>query len=337
MKRLLRYADVASLSCKWLLATILLFQMSASGQDLVQIPVQVTTPSRRSDFQMWMPDKNALRQLEDERGDSAIRLVRSERCTDCRGSRTFVFEVRNRMLAIPTEFIISNEAAQVDEVRVGPKGLAIIVGRQDNFYSLISLVEMKTGKVVREFFAFRPVISDDAGLIAFVKPFPTRSQTASFVYVVYDVAAMESGLIGNDFDRLTNMLNAGQILFPKGATQRDIHVANSVDAHYRGSRSFYWLGGERVLAFGDTWREQKSLVVADLRQGVKVPKMFVTPLLTERILFASECPTSYLYNAFEIVGVDAIAGESHAVLVSVEASSCRLQGSQFKVRLDEMR
>ena len=236
-----------------------------------------------------------------------VSLLRTE-CETCPAGPTFVLDVSDERRGTEQQFKLSNGAGQLDEIRIAPNAIAILIGRVDANTSYITLMDLGSGGVRKEFYAFAPCVSDDNRLIAFVKPYPLHfTPGVSNEYMVYDVEALWPGGADEKPAGLAASMNAGHPIYPEAATSRygDNILANLGEVHSWGSEGFYWLGGEHILAFADHWHSSVSLVLADLRGGIPHPLVTVQPLDNEKVANVETC-AQYADHLGSTFGVDAV-------------------------------
>jgi hypothetical protein len=284
------------------------------------------------------PDQQ--RQLTTESGDIRLSLLRAEPCVGCPAGRTFVFELNDKPKGSLRQFRLSNETSQIDEIRIASSLIAIVIGRVQSSISLVTLMDLNRGSVFKAFDAFDPCVSDDNRLIAFVKPYPIHfTPGVSNEYLVYDVG---SGRAGSEAGKAVGLNRQVSVVYPVYPPEAqnvagDNIMRDTAESHSWGSDGFFWLGGEHVLAFVDSWHSRDSLVVADLRGGVEHPVVSVEPLETAKIVDPGRCSDyeGRLQHAFTVIGIrrKSLDPLTFALDLRTNSPSCPLRVSEISVAL----
>lgn len=258
------------------------------------------------------------RPLVTEANGLRMELVRTEPCTQCPSVNRFVFRVSSRAGGTVSEFAVSNETAQVDEIRLRGSRLAIIVGRVMSNVSVVTIADHAKGLILDTFYCFDPAISPDGGLIAFVKSYPLHFVAGtSDEYLMYGVdAGPQKNRTLKTSDSVASSVDVGLPFFPPGSDNRpgDNLNVERAQRHALSSNGIFWLDGRR-LAFADHWQSRNWLVFVDLRHGPDSPKTVIKPIDTSYVIDAERCATyaSHLDHAFQVRQIEDASDRSGAL------------------------
>lgn len=269
------------------------------------------------------PGRNRPAGAESE--DWRISFIGAEPCQDCSSGKLFLFEARDKRTGTTKQFRIANETFQIDETRLVPGARVVVVGRAAAYIYTVTVVDLKAARVLDWFLCFRPSVSDDNRLVAYVKLYPIHfMKGVSNEYLVYDLTANpQENRVGRGNAHSGEQLNidlavdVGLPLYPAGSknTRGDNILDDESLAHGDASYEFFWLNGNHILGFADRWQGVNRLILADLRGGVRKPQVTVIPIDTEQIVDTTRCKdyaAEHPEYAFYVSGISfAGGGEEH--------------------------
>lgn len=245
-----------------------------------------------------------------ETNDVRISLKKNEPCERRPIMGCFVFEVMNKRKGTRSEFVLENEIAQVDEIHAISTSKVAVIGRVMSDVSMVTLVDVRTGKVMDSFYCFFPAVSENKQLVAYVKIFPRHfTEGVSAQYLIYDFRRTPEE---NRPSRvpLDDRYDVGVPVFPPGSANRpgDNIGLPETETHMWGSRGFFWSKGSQKVAFADSAHGKITLVVADISSGVKAAKVWTKDLPINEIVDLACCQGTEegcrrLENAFHVAHI----------------------------------
>lgn len=245
--------------------------------------------------------------------DSAFRvsLVRREPCRDCPSVSRFVFEVTNKAEELTGMFVLENETAQVDEIRLAVNGKLVVIGRVLANTNIVTIGDLQTAKTVDYFFCFRPALSPDNRFIAYVKVYPAHfSENVSAQYLLYDLQNQPKENRRGKVS-LENHIDVGHAFFPAESRNEPGDNLNVPPdrQHTMASQAFYWSRDSKTLLFVDRADRTNSAVFANISGWPNAPSVNVVPLQTQELVDPERCHEfqDRLEEAFHAVGVTWVA------------------------------
>ena len=140
----------------------------------------------------------------------------------------------------------------------------------------MSVVDLKTQKVIDSFYCFYPSVSPDGQFVAYNEWFPLHPDPyhPSSVYYIYDLTKApdenrmkpEPNQKGNP-----NPFDAGCPVYPKGSGRKPASnlVEDPTLAHSMVSRGMFWLDHEHIFTFVDQCSGINKIVMVDVTQGIR--------------------------------------------------------------------
>lgn len=235
------------------------------------------------------PANQRARSAETE--DVRVTLKRREPCGRCPGSGRMIFEVMNKRTGTKTGFLLENETAQVDDIRIIGRSKTVVVGRVLPNTSIVNVVDQATGKLIDVFYGFSPTISKNNQIVVYVKVFPVHFvEGVSAEYLVYDFTRTPEENRGSKIS-LDNHTDVGLPIFPPGSTNRpgDNVAVEEPQRHTMASDGFFWSSDSKKIAFADRSNGKNSLVVVDISPGLKTPHAETTSISTPEVVDLDRC------------------------------------------------
>ena len=226
-----------------------------------------------------------------ETEDVRISLKRKEECKKCPSGRRLVFEVKNKRQGTSSEFVLENEIAQVDELHAISPSKGAVIGREMCDARMVTIVEVKTGKLIDSFYCFRPSVSPNKELVAYEKLFPLHFMGGvSAEYLVYDFAHTPTEN-RNAKVPVDNRMAVGLPVFPPGSLNLpgDNITVDEPQRHTMASDSFFWSTDSKKIAFVDRSNAKNSFVVVDISSGVRTPIIWTKTLEADEIVDVAHC------------------------------------------------
>lgn len=266
-----------------------------------------------------------------------VTLIGREPCAKCPSVSRFVFEIRDKKGVAPKKtFVLSNETAQVDEIRLTPFGRLVVIGRVLANTSMVTLVDVRSGEVLDSFFCFSPALSPDGRFVSYVKVYPAHfTEGVSAQYVLYDFASKPQEN-RNGRVSLNNRIDVGLALFPPGSKNEpgDNLTVPLDKRHTMASDAFYWRRDNKTLLFADRANGENWIIVADLSAWPQPPVVRAVPLNTLDIVDMKMCQEfrNRAAEAFHIVGVRWLgARETLVGFRSLSPTCLRRQSIRFSI------
>ncbi len=223
----------------------------------------------------------------------AVSLERARPCPVCPAGVSFEFSVTDRLTGTVSRFTLANAMSGVTEIRV-PRGgnTAALVERSQEGWAFVTVVALPSGRVRDAFLCVWPSFSPGDRFMAFRKWFPAHLPPEvhfSDEYLIYDLM---KGPLENRAPGPGCPCGPGFVLYPPGALNGTgpniVRGRGSGRAHRIASTSFFWLGADTV-AFVDRYRGVNRLIVADLRRGVRDPRVNAVPLAASGLVDFTTC------------------------------------------------
>lgn len=288
-------------------SSILLTQACLNAQTRTLSPTPPAT-ARLDTQPSYTGEFNPERQkpLRAESSAWAISLVSSGPPEVHGAARTFLFRVKRKPTGAQSEFRISNETAQVDEIHVVHESRVVVIGRILANTCIINLIDLSTGALLDSIWCFRPAVSPDRRLVAYVKVYPAHFvQGESAQYLLYDLTATPAAN-KTDPHRTSDHINVGLPIFPEGSANApgDNTGVAEEHRHWMASVGFSWVDNT-TLAFADGHRGMNRLVVVSLANGIRRPQVSVTPIDAQDVVDLSKCPdyTHKPEHAFSVIDI----------------------------------
>jgi len=241
-------------------------------------------------------------QVSADSGRWAVSLRAAEACRNCPSGVAFVFEARDKLTAQVTRFRLANETSRIDEVRIVGPGGVVVVGRFQRS-SVVTIVGLPGGHTLDTFLCGEPVFSPDDRLLAFLKWAPAHFPPdvgASEEYLAYDLTR------NADYNRANLKAgvryDAGWAVYPPGATNAEfdnILRGSAVAGAHAIVSPLAWLDGRDTFAFVDRCRGVNRLILADVREGVRHPRVRAFPLDASQLVDLPSCKTRVAPSDFE--------------------------------------
>lgn len=236
--------------------------------------------------------------VEAESPEWRIELSKTESSPECPSQ--FLFQVRNKESGANSHFTICNGSLQVDEVDIISGTRALILSRASANFPEATVVELPSGKVVDHFASFRPALSRDHHLLAFLKDFPGHPGPVEITdeYIVYDLT--RSATYNRPQFKPGVTYDTGWPVYPLGATNAagENILPQGSPYHSLASQRLFWLG-HYTLAFADFFEGQNRLVVVSLSHGVKDPEVRTLDLDPTELVDLDRCKKASAPSDFE--------------------------------------
>lgn len=297
------------------------------------------------------PDYGFIHQDPPRRAESAGVVVRLTNFRVFKNPSTknydaeFDFEVERAGDDAKHRFSIADRnLTQLDRMHIVDPSRLLLIGRFSSGAYCMMVLELPEGRIVDRFLGRWPEVSPDNQLVAFVKFSPLRLHDVTAVYLVYDLRkSPDSNRTYQATDELVRDEIAGLPIYPEGS--RNLPGDNIGIPEERGheisSDGFFWLDA-RTLAFVDRYKGKNSLVIADLSQGLRAPRLSVREIDTRDAIDPEEVP-EYMARrperAFRVTSISFADADREEVRLGVKPiDSLRLPESRFfNLRLPEFR
>lgn len=265
------------------------------------------------------------RALSAETEDVRVTLKRREPCRRCPGSGRMIFEVVNKRAGTKTGFVLENETAQVDDVRIISASKTVVVGRVLPNTSIVNVVDHATGRLIDSFYGFSPATSKNNQMVVYVKVFPVHFvEGVSAEYLVYDLTRGPEENRGSKVS-LDNHIDVGQPIFPPGSANRpgDNLAVEEPQRHTLGSNGFFWSGDSEKIAFADRSNGKNSVVVVDISSGLKAPAVWTKTLDAEDIVDLARCGDykEHPEHAFHVSEIFYPRGNNAPVIIQLSSAN----------------
>ncbi len=230
-----------------------------------------------------------------------ITMDGSEPCNKCPGGRADVFTAVKREGGESYQIRLTKPPGQVDELDVVGESRLAVFGRNTTNAALVNVLELPGGTELDSFMCYDPSLSPDHRFLAYLKLFPGHPGPVDITneYVVYDLTQSPAS---NRFNLRQGVgYDAGMPVYPPGATNAtgEFVASDEWSAHVLVSEGLFWLGQTDAVAFADRWRGAINLVVADVSQGVRQPKVEVHPLDSGKIVDMASCRNKVAPSDFD--------------------------------------
>nr|WP_321476990.1 hypothetical protein [uncultured Paludibaculum sp.] len=199
------------------------------------------------------------------------------------------------MSGATSQLTLQNETAQIDRLLLLSQSRTLIEGHMNGSVSIITVLDNSSGQVLGSLLCFVPSVSPDGTWLAYVKVYPLHFTDVSNEYYVANLnQRFVKGSIPPSHD---NRIPIGQRIYPATADEGE---------HSWGSNKLFWVGAQNTLAFGDHWKGENQLVIADLRGHRAAPKVSVHRLESRLYVKESSCEEyrGRFGRAFFIGGVE---------------------------------
>jgi hypothetical protein len=232
--------------------------------------------------------------------DWTISLSGSVSCDQCFGGKAWVIKAAKRD-GKTYEIRVTKSPVQVDELALVDESKLVVFGRDTENAVVVNVLGLPEGVELDSFMCYTPALSPDHRFLTYVKMFPGHPGPVEITneYIAYDLTESAAS---NRVDLGRGMLSdAGIPFYPPGATNApgEFTAPDEWSAHVMVSRGLFWLGRTDNVAFVDRWRGTNSVIVADLSQGVRHPKMTVQALDTGTIVDLADCRNKVAPSDFE--------------------------------------
>lgn len=252
-------------------------------------------------------------------GKIRIYLKSKEHCTACPTGERLQFGVQ-RSDGENGDFFLANDTAQVDALYIVGTSEGIVVGRVLASTSIISLVNIESGKLLDSFYCFSPSVSPNKKYIAFEKVFPAHfNANVSAEYMLYNLqkSPQENRQVGTS---INNKIDVGTAIYPPGSRNTlgdNLSIAGRA-RHTMLSDTYYWSAGSSRVAFADRSGGKLSIVLVHLEEsGVKVNNI---GLNTSGIVQVDRCP-EFRSNPEESLRVSKIIFLPNKSFLKIQISS----------------
>lgn len=230
-----------------------------------------------------------------------ITLSDSVACDRCPGGKAWVFTAVRKDNDESYKIRLTNSPTQVDELDIVRESRLVIFGRNTADAVLVNIVELPKGGELDNFMCYDPVLSFDHRFVAYLKPFPGHPGPIDITneYAVYDLT--ESAASNRLHLKDGIVYDAGIPVYPPGATNAtgEFAAPDEWSAHVIASAGLFWLSQTDKVAFVDRWRGTDSLVIADVGQGLRQPKLNVQALNTGNMVDMADCRDKVAPSDFE--------------------------------------
>jgi hypothetical protein len=221
-----------------------------------------------------------------------LSLIANKACLQCLNGRLLSFRIVNRRAGTASRFDLKNMTAQAENLYIVGRDRAAILGLAGAGASIITIIALPSGRVIDTVEGVWASVSPNHRFAVFREWFPRmipEGLLVSDVYLAYDLARGPRYNRGQPGPQ--NAYNAGWPLYPHGTGS---HTVNIISARHAGSQhrissdGFFWLGGNTV-AFTDSWHDATSLVVANLSQGIRKPRVAAETIDTRSLIDFAKC------------------------------------------------
>lgn len=251
------------------------FKLALMVLTILASPILAISPNQETAF-----DPARQRSLGVEDAEFKVALARRDACTNCPSVSRFVFMIKEKAKGEQRTFALENETAQVDEVHLTTSGILVVVGRVLANTNIVTLVDLRAGRLRDAFFCYNPKVSPDGRFVAYVKVFPAHfAKGVSAIYVLYDLGESPAGNRPQGVS-IENRIDVGRAFFPIGSRNRpgDNLNVDPVESHTMASESFYWSADSRGLAFADRAEERNWIVQLESPERPAIRKVAIETL-----------------------------------------------------------
>jgi hypothetical protein len=195
------------------------------------------------------------------------------------------------------------------------------------------VLDLDGSSEIDKFHGERFALSPDKQLLMYVKSYPRMAFGASNEYLVYDLTAAPqvNRVSGEVVAEKTE--SVGIPVFPTDSLNvpgDNLGVPRTL-VHSWGSPGFFWLGNENVVAFGDYNQGALSLVVIDMRRGVRNRIVRLQPVNGPSLFDSALVCRKFQQEGYELRLWDIAPSQNSPEDVSVEIRSADERCGRFDI------
>jgi hypothetical protein len=272
-------------------------------------------------------DPTRQQKLSIEASGVTVKLRERVPCQTCPSRSRFILQSVQK--GTKRRLVLENETAQIDDLRLAEGHKLVIFGRVLANTSIVTIIDILSGKEVDSFFCFKPNLSPDGRFIVFEKVYPAHfTPGTSAQYLIYEIE------VGSERNRrsgipIDNRIDVGQPVFPSDAQNKpgdNINVPHD-EQHTRVSTEFFWSKDSSLVMFLDRAQGTNSLVLVDVSGWPQAPGIRTVPLETARIVDPERCPNyeGRLEAAFHVVDIAAQADRQVTLRFRSHVAGCLRQ------------
>jgi len=271
-----------------------------------------TTRGQETGQDAWRAGSASLFQPQFQRNVSdmskgwRVTLTAWKPCPEALSNECFYFTIGQETGMQTSEFRLANQTAEVDAISILSSSRVAILGRASPNQSIVSIVELPSGKDVDSFICEGPALSPDRRFVAYTKFSPAHpgyGYSASAEYLVYDLTVSpQDNRTVPDRARPLEPYDVGWPLYPQGLKNTpgdNMYEGHDVPIHRMNSGGFFWLDKSNAVSFVDRWEGVNRLVVGDVSHGIQQPKVTVYPIDRSRVLDLPKCKSVASPSDFE--------------------------------------